>query len=225
MKHFGDNFDLSYFDADENGKREYYKLFVNPSAIADGRFAMDEVVSGLCLSDYSNDFVKSVFSLVGDLWFLLPTSTGGKYHGGVLSLENSIGGNIVHTSRVVGMVPKILGRYKELCNSSGLTYLNYKEVLTVSCLLHDIGKAGVTGRSVYSESSHGEVGADIISKASFSLIDRVCPFDFFIEPITYAVSQHMYMWRGINYLEMAMVNGLDPSLLVCIMLCECDFFS
>ena len=224
-------FDLCYFDADIVGKREYLTSYIDKSAILSGRGAIDELIesSSLDLSDFSIGFCKRVFQSVGSLWFLLPTSTGGKYHGGPSSLENCIGGNIVHTSRVCSMVPKVLNRYRELLNSTGVEFVNYREVLTVACLLHDIGKAGEKGDEVYSSTNHGEIGAEIISscwsKGRFA--DSLpSEFSFFISELVFAVQEHMYMWRGINYLEKARLSySLTPSIICSIMLCECDYYS
>ena len=226
-------FDLHYFDADAPGKREYLTKCIEPAAVSLGRSRMDELIesSSLDLSDFSVSFCQRVFQSVGSLWFLLPTSTGGKYHGGPGSVSNCIGGNIVHTSAVVGMASKVLNRYRELLNETGPSFVNYREVLVLACLLHDIGKAGALGNEVYSSTNHGEIGASIIescwSKGKFNdlLISSGCGFSFFIEPLLFAVHEHMYMWRGINYLEIVRLRDLTPSVLISIMLCECDYFS
>jgi len=237
MKVLFDLFDLHYFDADALGKREYLTKCIEPSAVSLGRSRMDELIesSSLDLSDFSVSFCQRVFQSVGSLWFLLPTSTGGKYHGGPGSVSNCIGGNIVHTSAVVGRVGKVLNRYRELLNSTGPEFVNYREVLTVACLLHDIGKAGALGLEVYSSANHGEIGASIIdscwSKGKFndlltsSSLGSGAGFSFFIEPLCFAIHEHMYMWRGINYLEIVRLRDLTPSVLISIMLCECDYFS
>ena len=231
MKVLFDPFDLHYFDADGLGKREYLTKCIEPSAVSLGRSRMDELIesSSLDLSDFSVSFCQRVFQSVGSLWFLLPTSTGGKYHGGPGSVSNCIGGNIVHTSAVVGRVGKVLNRYRELLNSTGLEFVNYREVLTVACLLHDIGKAGALGLEVYSSANHGEIGASIIDSCwSKGKFNDLCPseFLFYIVPLVFSVQEHMYMWRGINYLERVRLDHLlTPSLLVSIMLCECDYFS
>jgi hypothetical protein len=227
MKKLFDQYDLCYFDADAVGKRSYLSDFVDPSAISLGRKAVDELIDSLDLSDFSASFCLRVFQSVGGLWFLLPTSTGGKYHGGVLSVENCIGGNIVHTKNVVGMVPKVLNRYRELCNNTGQEYLCFREVLTCACLLHDIGKSGLKGDEVYSCSDHGEIGASIISDCwSKGDYKSSCSFNFFIDSLLFAVQEHMYMWRGINYLDRVLVDGkISASVIISMMLCECDYFS
>ena len=229
MKELFNPYDLCYFDANSVGKREYLTSYIDKSATLSGRNAIEELISSLDLSDFSNSFCSRVFQSVGSLWFLLPTSTGGKYHGGPSSLENCIGGNIVHTKRVVLMVPKVLNRYRELLNSTGVEFVNYREVLTVACLLHDIGKAGVMGDEVYSSSGHGEIGSAIISSCwSKGRFADLLPseFSFFISELMFAVQEHMYMWRGINYLDRVLVDlKLTPSVICAIMLCECDYFS
>ena len=226
-------FDLHYFDADTLGKREYLtsSKYIDKEAVTLGRTNINELIESdsVGLSDFSISFCQRVFQSVGSLWFLLPTSTSGKYHGGHNSPSNYIGGNIIHTHHVVSMVPKILNRYRELLNSTGLEFVNFREVLTCACLLHDIGKAGLGGDEVYSCSSHGEIGSSIIascwSKGRF--VDSCPPeFSFFVSELCYSVSEHMYMWRGINYLDRVLVDlRLTPSVLCAIMLCECDYFS
>ena len=225
-------FDLHYFDADAPGKREYLTKNIESNAVLAGRKAMDELIKsdGADLSSFSIDFCKRVFQSVGSLWFLLPTSTGGKYHGGPSSISNCIGGNIVHTSSVVGRVGKVLNRYRELLNSTGTEFVSFREVLTVACLLHDIGKAGASGLEVYSSANHGEIGASIISdcwsKGRFEDLVVESGFLFYIAPLVFSVQEHMYMWKGINFLERVRLDYLlTPSLLVSIMLCECDYFS
>jgi len=231
IKKLFEPYSLCYFDADSVGKREYLTKYIESSAVLLGRDSVKELVcsSALGLSDFSIDFCLRVFQSVGGLWFLVPTSTGGKYHGGPASIENCIGGNIVHTKKVTLMVPKILNRYRELINSTGEEYSCYKEVLTVACLLHDIGKSGEKGNEVYSCSSHGEIGSSIISSCwSKGKFCEALPaeFSFFIEPLVFSVQEHMYMWKSINAFERVRLSSLlTPSILVSIMLCECDYFS
>lgn len=231
LKKLFEPYSLCYFDADSSGKREYLTSYIESSAVLSGRKAMEELINSdsLDLFDFSIKFCLRVFQSVGSLWFLLPTSSGGKYHGGVLSTSNYIGGNIVHTASVVKMVPKVLNRYRELLNNTGPEFVSFREVLTCACLLHDIGKAGAKGDEVYSCGTHGEIGASIISDCwSKGDFKSSCPssFSFFIDPLVFAVHEHMYMWRGINYLDRVLVDSkLTPSVLCAIMLCECDYFS
>ena len=232
---FGDLFPGHYFDAKEDGKREFIKKYIDAEAVKESKLAFSNLINSLNISPFSNGFVLRCYQCLGDLWFILPTSTGGKYHGGKLDKENSVGGIFEHISKVVARSGKVLNRYRELINADGDTYCNYKELLLVACLLHDIGRLGRDCTAVYSCSDHGEVGAEIIkecwSKGDYqTLFEKEklsgnLNFSFYLDELVFSVCEHMYMWRGINFLDRVKVKGLDNSLILCIMLCECDYYS
>jgi hypothetical protein len=222
---FMDPYPGSYFDVGETMKKKFLSESIAPSAVNEAKGNFYDLIDSCGLSDFSIDFVKSVYTGLSDFWFLVPTSTGGKYHGGRLNPSNSCGGIFSHISDVVGMMPRVLNRYRELINYSGAEYACYRECLTVACLLHDIGRLGVSGDLVYSCSDHGEVGSAMI-KFIWDQGGLVSSFPFYIEEICYAVHEHMYLWRGINLFDRVRVEGgLSPSLILGAMLCECDYYS
>jgi len=232
---FGDLFPGHYFDASEDNKRLFIKEYIDESAIKECKENFLQLIQSLSLSNFSTSFVLRCYQCLGDLWFILPTSTGGKYHGGKLDKENSVGGIFEHISKVVARSGKVLNRYRELINADGDTYCNYKELLLVACLLHDVGRLGRDCSSIYSCSDHGEVGASIIkecwSKGDYQTLfeneklSSNLNFKFYLDELIFSVCEHMYMWRGINFLDSVKVKGLTPSLILCIMLCECDYYS
>lgn len=222
-KQLFDNFDLHYFDAGSTEKFQYLRENIDKDAFLKGRAEIMKLICECELSNVSQALVVGVYSKIPSFWFLLPTSTTGKYHGGVLSVENSIGGNIIHVRNVLGKMGKVLHRYRELVNGTGNEYLEYKELLTVSCLLHDVGKA--SGETpVYCPNEHGELGGALVLNVWKELeLDE--PFRGYIDDIVFAISEHMHMWKAINVFDMFRVGTVNRGLILSSMLCECDYYS
>ena len=220
----GDRFPDSYFDGSSLMKKEFINELLsslNPDQLlTKGRSSMASLIDSALISDFSKDFCKACFAKAPDEFFILPTATTGKYHGGRDSLENCIGGNIIHTKNVLGMSPKVLNRYKEMVDDSSA------ELLKVSCLLHDICKIPKGG--IYTLDTHGEEGTNLIQQIN----ENIEAVDNYIEPIKFAVANHMYLWRFQNVWNQ-ITSANDPftdtgfylCLLVGLMLAECDYYS
>jgi len=223
LKKLKEPFDLCYFDANEDGKLEYLTKYIDNKAYEEGLGLALSLAQDSDVSLESYNFVKEIYCRLPVNWFLLPTSTTGKYHGGVTSEENSIGGNIVHTRNVVNQVGKVLHRYRELVNGTVDEYRAYREMLTVSCLLHDVGKASGPSK-VFCPNDHGEIGASIVLKV-WKEINWEEPFEGYISGISYAISNHMHMWKAINVFELVRIGTVNKNLILASMLCECDYYS
>lgn len=216
MKLF-DKISLEYFEGSEDMKKSWLIDNIKPEVINDGRTEMTLVINNADISDPSKDFCKVCYAKAPKEFFYLPTSTSGKYHGGPESIENSIGGNIIHTKEVLAMAPKVLHRYKELI----ITNFEIEEMLKVSCILHDICK--VSKGAIWNNKLHGEDGADLIAGIDFDH-----PINHFKQIICFAVKNHMYLWRFENVFNQFIMLGDDPpsyELLVGFMLSECDYYA
>ena len=221
-----DNYPNEYFDGSSQMKKEFTKELMsslNPDELLiKAKTEVYSLIDSSEISNFSKDFCKACFASAPDEFFILPTSTTGKYHGGRTSLENSVGGNIIHTKNVLGLVPKVLNRYKELLTPE------LPELLRVSCILHDICK--IPSGSIYTIDTHGELGAELINKvweqiASTITLDLSQPI-IDLEPVKFAVSNHMYLWKFINvWDQIQLVNECSSELLVGLMLSECDYYS
>jgi len=233
----GDRFPDEYFDGSVGMKKDFIKELLSPfSAISDpssptlidfARASMDKVIGWSLISDFSKDFCRRCFASAPDEFFILPTSTTGKYHGGRSNLANCVGGNICHTSEVLGMASKVLHRYDRLVDESSA------ELLKVSCILHDICK--VSPGEVFMNGDHGEDGASLVNKVWKDFDTSDCPSNMglvdYIASIKFAVANHMHLWRFENvYNQINDIKFTDnpyPSgdLLVGLMLAECDYYS
>jgi hypothetical protein len=138
-------------------------------------------------------------------WFILPTSTGGKYHGGLLGRQNLVGGIYQHVLALTRLVPRVIDRYSDFG-------IDLTSTLFACSILHDVARLGFDQSAVFSVSTHGELGADFI--ASLGYRDSA---------LLYAISNHMYGWRVINIFNQV-VGGVNADLLLLAMLCECDYF-
>lgn len=211
---FPDNF----FDGSTEMKKAFVKELCSPlspdEVLVKAKAEMYSLIESADISDFGKDFCKACYAKAPDEFFILPTSTTGKYHGGRLSKDNSLGGNIYHTSQVLKISDKVLYRYKEL-----LDPLRDPELLKVSCILHDICK--VPAGDIYSIGTHGEIGADLISEIELMTLESEA-FDFV--PIKFAVANHMYLWKFSNVYSQLQL-GCSTELLIGLMLAECDYFA
>ena len=164
-------------------------------------------------------------------WFLMPTSSTGKYHGGIMSPENYIGGIYHHCARLCKFASSVLVRYKEVIDGLDLSLgfnfepssgsevapspFDFSSKLLACCVLHDIGKMNLSQDCVYSVADHGEVAASFIESLGFTCEGSVL----------YAISNHMYGWKAINCFNHIVASGASVGLVLLLMLCECDFFS
>lgn len=219
----------SFFDGSSQMKKEFVKELcssLNPDEILiQAKAEMYSLIDSADISSFGKNFCTACFAKAPDEFFILPTSTTGKYHGGRLSKDNSLGGNIYHTSKVLALSDKVLYRYKELLDPQ-----RDPELLKVSCILHDICK--VPAGDIYSIGTHGEIGADLIAKVEPQMmimtIDPINPIDpsevLDFEPIKFAVANHMYLWKFSNVYNQLQL-GCSTNLLIGLMLAECDYFA
>jgi hypothetical protein len=158
--------------------------------------------------------LESVFK-VNSNWFLLPTSTGGKYHGGMFGIQNTIGGIYQHCLSLCNLAAYVLKRYSEVIESLSLvsTSFDFASKLLTCCILHDVGRLDLSQSVVYSVPDHGEIGASFIESLGY------CESE-----LLYAVSNHMYGWKAINCFNHIVAQGASSELVLLLMLCECDFF-
>jgi hypothetical protein len=220
---FGSPFPTEYFKGDTLIKQNFINTNINKECVSTCREELWKLIDSVEISNFSKDFIKKCYGPLDAPFFLLPVSTSGKYHGGPLSEENSIGGIIAHYKKALKVSDRVIDRYKEILNRNSLSeFSNYVEVLRVSTLLHDIGRLGSDGSSCFSIKEHGEVGAEIIKSASSNF---KFPFEFYIDPLVYAIYNHMYLWKFCNAWDSIINNGYNPSFVVGLMLSESDFFS
>ena len=224
---FGDKFSPEYFKGDTLAKSSFLSTNITSSCVSSCRDAFFSLVDTCEISDFSKSFVRSCYSSLNPLFFVLPTSTGGKYHGGQLSPENSVGGFVHHVSRVLAVSERVIDRYVEVLNRNSLSeFNNYVEVLRVAILLHDIGRLGADGSGLFSNKEHGEIGAEIVAKVSKSIKVDDCPFGFYIFPLIHAIHYHMYLWKFQNvWNQILNPNESFVNLTVGLMLSESEFFS
>jgi hypothetical protein len=156
--------------------------------------------------------LESLFS-INPNWFLLPTSTGGKYHGGMFGVQNTIGGIYQHCLSLCNLAASVLKRYSEVIESLTSPFDMPSKLLTC-CILHDVGRLGLSQGCVYSVPDHGEVAAEFIVGCGFG-----CESE-----LLYCVSNHMYGWKAINCFNHIVASGASVELVLLLMLCECDFF-
>lgn len=146
-------------------------------------------------------------------WFVIPTSTSGKYHGGRRGAQNSVGGIYEHIRACLIVAESVIGRYKDMFVERSLD--SYIEDLSVACLLHDIGKLNFDPSLCYSIPTHGEAAVEFIQTLGVA----------FNECVLYAIANHMYGWKVAEVFNQVKNNGVDDLLLMLCMLCECDYFS
>lgn len=224
MKLF-DLFPNEFFDGSSQMKKDFSKELcssLNPDQLLiSARAEINSLINNANISDFSKEFCLRCFDKAPDEFFILPSSTTGKYHGGRTSLENCIGGNIIHTKNVLAMSDRVLHRYKGLIIDDRLG-----ELLKVSCLLHDICK--VPSGEVYTKDTHGEDGADLIKYVFDTFDPDVVPSEDYIGIITHAVANHMYLWKFQNVWSQVANTDLNSNLsylLVGLMLSECDYYA
>ena len=209
MVSLGESFPREFYYGSVSVKKE----FISEGLASESLTKFKEFVNSLPISKHSVELCNTVFDSlfkVNPSWFILPTSTGGKYHGGPSGKQNSVGGIYHHIAGTVKCSTFVIARYKDLL---GTSFASSRELLTIACLLHDVGRMGLQEGNFYSVSNHGELGAKFISG-----IVSVDP------SIIYGISNHMYGWKVVNIYNYILAHGIDNSLLLLAMLTESDYF-
>lgn len=220
---FGSNFPASFFQGHEEVKKEFLATNINSACLESCKRELNALIASAAISTSSKEFCYRCFSVCPAEFFYMPTSTTGKYHGGQTSSENSVGGNIVHTGKVLGMCPRVLRRYESFL---GVDFQIAAEALRVGCILHDICK--VPAGSIWSLGTHGEAGAELVRGVEgFKSLE-------FGEWVAFAIGGHMYLWRFADIWNMiinsipSIDSGVGTDIIgiaVGFMLSECDYYS
>ena len=208
---FGDRFPVEFFGSlkkDVVGGLDFSK------AISSGRAKILDIVDSCDISSSGKDFCRACFDVCASEFFYMPTSSTGKYHGGLVSGCNCIGGNVVHTSEVLGMSDRVLGRYESVL---GVFYKELAECLRIACILHDICK--YPSGELYTSREHGELGAELIRGVG-------CSYDW-KGLIAEAVQNHMYAWKFQTVFDYIRTfdGGSLNWMFLSFMLSECDYYS
>jgi len=109
---FGDRFSDKYFLGGATFKKSFID-FVDPLCVSTCHKAFTELLEGLPMIESDRSMCTVVLDralLVNPNWFILPTSTGGKYHGGVTGVQNTCGGIYQHVKALIDMCDAVLGR-------------------------------------------------------------------------------------------------------------------
>jgi hypothetical protein len=227
---FGAHFPEEYFLGSH--KSEFIaSLAGSTSCASHGYRAFCELCESLPLTSSDRALCLTVLEALFNInsnWFLMPTSSTGKYHGGMLSAQNTIGGIYQHSLALCKLATPVLKRYQEviesLTGSDSLVSVpgaiassfDFPSQLLSCCILHDIGKMNLSQDTIYSVANHGEVAAEFIAGLGLRLGAS--------SALLYAVSNHMYGWKAINVFNHIVSQGASMELVLLFMLCECDFF-
>jgi hypothetical protein len=208
---FGDQFPPEFFG---NLKKDVARTIDFSKAIEEGKCEINALIETADISVKGKQFCYACFNNACDEFFYMPTSSTGKYHGGQSDPSNCVGGNIMHTKEVLNMVPKVLNRYE---SALGVFYDELAECLRCACILHDICK--YPSGSLYTSSSHGELGAEIIKLITADYAWKGL--------IAEAVAGHMYAWKFGTVFDFIRTfdGGSFNSLFLSFMLSECDYYS
>ena len=214
MYKLGDKFPETYFRGSNTIKKSFIENNDWSLVYKEGIEAMEHMIDEAKISDVGKKFCKLCFALADREFYMMPTSSTGKHHGGYNSPSNSFGGNIVHTKEVLTMADKVLRRYQ---SALGGMYGELAEALRIACILHDICKYKVGG--LYTNNNHGMAGYDLITSVKSDYVHR--------DLIASAVGAHMQAWEFMYVWDHILTYGdiFKELLLVSFMLSECDFYS
>lgn len=213
---FGSHFPEEYFLGKK--KSEFIAALATTDCAHDCYLNFCELCESLPLTSLDRSLCLSVLGSLYSInsnWFLMPTSSTGKYHGGMLSAQNTVGGIYQHSLALCNLANSVLARYKEVIESLATPPgFDFPSQLLTACILHDIGKMNLSQSTIYSVANHGEVAADFIASLGFN--DSTA--------LLYAISNHMYGWKAINVFNHIVAHGACSELVLLFVLCECDFF-
>jgi hypothetical protein len=210
----GDKFRIEFFTNDGAKKSIVKELEGDLTLISSGRKAMNDLIDDNILNCSGVTFCKEIVLAAPDMFFFMPTSSTGKHHGGMESASNSVGGNLVHTERVVKMSNRVIRRYKDIL---GYYYNDFAEILKISCLLHDLCK--YPGNGLHTVEDDGARCAELIRGSKSDYLWK--------ELVAYAIGNHMYAWKFSTVWDCILgFKGTDCNgILLSFMLSECDYYS
>jgi hypothetical protein len=226
---FVDRFGEKYFLGSTSDKETLIKSLVaiDSSALSSASPALAcytsfvSLIESLPLTTSDREICTVAYAdlfFINPAWFIIPTSTGGKYHGGINGLQNTCGGIYNHVFNMCQLASSVLKRYDEVLEElklSGALLFDMPSKLLTAILLHDIGRMGFDNASVFSVAEHGELAVERLTALGFKSESD----------LLYCVGNHMYGWKAINFFNHAIAFGISVSLVLLCMLCECDYFS
>jgi hypothetical protein len=218
MIKFGEKFGERYFLGDKAYKKEFIKGLSTdgcPAAVCYQAFI--NLIESLPMTSSDREmcnFVLGSLFISNPNWFIIPTSTGGKYHGGINGMQNSCGGIYYNCVGMIKIADGVFRRYSELIDGLGTLPFDFPSKLLACILLHDIGRLAFSQDTAFSVKDHGERGVVFIESLGYASEAA----------LLYAISNHMYGWKVINVFNQVVVSGASVGLILLCMLCECDFF-